>query len=364
MELHLREEGVDRRFVGQELAIEQPRVPPDQHVADVEDHRRSGSRMARSCRLPSRPPRRWQCPRARPIARENPDDIASRRSQKSSPTLHQRSAGMTHELPQRPHRLLRAARRREPDGGAWSRRPTAITASTGATSTSRWRRSGSAMRCAARGRWAGAASTARSRTSSRSSSTSTASPSRREIIGAVNCVVARDGRLVGENTDGKGFVASLAGVVPLAGARVVILGAGGAARAIAVETGARRRRGDHHRQPQPGARRGAGRAGRRPHPRRAAFRPGTASWRSPRAPTSWSTPPRSASSPTRRRRPWRSPPWRPATLVADVIPNPPHTRFLAPPRRAAAAPSTATACWSSRRSPASTTGPASASTGR
>ncbi len=57
-----------------------------------------------------------------------------------------------------------------------------------------------------------------------------------EIIGAVNCVVHRDGRLVGENTDGKGFVASLQEVVDPAGKQVVLLGAGGAARAIAVET--------------------------------------------------------------------------------------------------------------------------------
>jgi shikimate dehydrogenase len=56
-----------------------------------------------------------------------------------------------------------------------------------------------------------------------------------EIIGAVNCVVARDGGLVGENTDGKGFVESLRGVAEVAGARAVVLGAGGAARAIAVE---------------------------------------------------------------------------------------------------------------------------------
>jgi shikimate dehydrogenase len=55
------------------------------------------------------------------------------------------------------------------------------------------------------------------------------------IIGAVNCVVARDGRLVGENTDGKGFVEALRGVAEVAGARLVVLGAGGAARAIAVE---------------------------------------------------------------------------------------------------------------------------------
>jgi len=56
------------------------------------------------------------------------------------------------------------------------------------------------------------------------------------IIGAVNCVVRRDDRLIGENTDGQGFVASLRSVVDPAGKRVVVLGAGGAARAITVET--------------------------------------------------------------------------------------------------------------------------------
>ena len=55
------------------------------------------------------------------------------------------------------------------------------------------------------------------------------------LIGAVNCVVARDGRLVGENTDGKGFLSSLVPVRDPRGARVMLLGAGGAARAIAVE---------------------------------------------------------------------------------------------------------------------------------
>jgi shikimate dehydrogenase len=55
------------------------------------------------------------------------------------------------------------------------------------------------------------------------------------IIGAVNCVVLRDGRRIGENTDGKGFLASLTGVTDPAGKRVCLLGAGGAARAIAVE---------------------------------------------------------------------------------------------------------------------------------
>lgn len=58
-----------------------------------------------------------------------------------------------------------------------------------------------------------------------------------ELMGAVNCVNARAGQLIGENTDGKGFVASLKDLVEPEGKRVVILGAGGAARAIAVELG-------------------------------------------------------------------------------------------------------------------------------
>ena len=56
------------------------------------------------------------------------------------------------------------------------------------------------------------------------------------LIGAVNCVVRRGGRWVGENTDGQGFVTALDGVVDLSGARMVVLGAGGAARAVAVES--------------------------------------------------------------------------------------------------------------------------------
>ena len=57
-----------------------------------------------------------------------------------------------------------------------------------------------------------------------------------EAIGAVNCVVIRDGRLIGDNTDGKGFVESLRAIRPIEHARIVILGAGGASRAIAVES--------------------------------------------------------------------------------------------------------------------------------
>ncbi len=55
------------------------------------------------------------------------------------------------------------------------------------------------------------------------------------IMGAVNCAVRRDGRYIGENTDGKGFLKSLQAVVSPQGKRVVLLGAGGAARAVAVE---------------------------------------------------------------------------------------------------------------------------------
>lgn len=57
-----------------------------------------------------------------------------------------------------------------------------------------------------------------------------------QIIGAVNTIVRQDdGRLIGENTDGKGFVQALSKVVDPSGKRVVLFGAGGAARAVAVE---------------------------------------------------------------------------------------------------------------------------------
>ena len=55
------------------------------------------------------------------------------------------------------------------------------------------------------------------------------------VIGAVNCVVRRDGQYIGENTDGKGFLKSLQEVVDPAGKKIVMFGAGGAARAIGVE---------------------------------------------------------------------------------------------------------------------------------
>ena len=56
-----------------------------------------------------------------------------------------------------------------------------------------------------------------------------------EITEAVNVVRFEDGRMIGENFDGKGFVAGLASEkIDLKGMRVLMLGAGGAARAIAV----------------------------------------------------------------------------------------------------------------------------------
>jgi shikimate dehydrogenase len=58
-----------------------------------------------------------------------------------------------------------------------------------------------------------------------------------QLMGAVNCVNRVEDRLIGDNTDGKGFVRSLREVTDPAEKSVVILGAGGAARAIAVELG-------------------------------------------------------------------------------------------------------------------------------
>lgn len=57
-----------------------------------------------------------------------------------------------------------------------------------------------------------------------------------EIIGAVNTVVNEGGRLIGENTDGKGMLESLQeNGCQVKGKNLAIIGAGGAARAIAVE---------------------------------------------------------------------------------------------------------------------------------
>jgi len=57
-----------------------------------------------------------------------------------------------------------------------------------------------------------------------------------ELIGAVNTIVVKDGKLHGYNTDGEGFLRSLKeeANISLPGKSFMILGAGGAARAVAV----------------------------------------------------------------------------------------------------------------------------------
>jgi shikimate dehydrogenase len=55
------------------------------------------------------------------------------------------------------------------------------------------------------------------------------------VIGATNYVTFEDGRMVGHNNDGKGVVKAIEKVTSIAGKRAVMLGAGGAGRAMAVE---------------------------------------------------------------------------------------------------------------------------------
>ena len=54
-------------------------------------------------------------------------------------------------------------------------------------------------------------------------------------IGAVNCAVRRGDKMIGENTDGVGFMESMRTLVDPMGKSIVVFGAGGASRAIAVE---------------------------------------------------------------------------------------------------------------------------------
>lgn len=53
-----------------------------------------------------------------------------------------------------------------------------------------------------------------------------------QSIGAVNTVLNRDGRLIGMNTDWQGAVQALESATSLAGKKVLVIGAGGAARAV------------------------------------------------------------------------------------------------------------------------------------
>jgi shikimate dehydrogenase len=58
-----------------------------------------------------------------------------------------------------------------------------------------------------------------------------------KLMGAVNTIRREGNKLIGENTDGKGFIRALTedAKLEVAGKRVVVLGAGGAARAMTVE---------------------------------------------------------------------------------------------------------------------------------
>ncbi len=56
-------------------------------------------------------------------------------------------------------------------------------------------------------------------------------------IGAINTIRSVDGRWIGGNTDASGFLQPLRDRVPLSGTRVAVLGAGGAARAVAIALG-------------------------------------------------------------------------------------------------------------------------------
>jgi shikimate dehydrogenase len=56
-----------------------------------------------------------------------------------------------------------------------------------------------------------------------------------QMVGAVNLIFREDDALVGENTEGKGLLRSLRRLTDPAGKRIVLLGAGRMARAVAVE---------------------------------------------------------------------------------------------------------------------------------
>ncbi len=55
------------------------------------------------------------------------------------------------------------------------------------------------------------------------------------LSAAVNCISNRNGKLIGDNTDGKGFFQSIQEIAEVKGMRVLVFGAGGASRAIVTE---------------------------------------------------------------------------------------------------------------------------------
>lgn len=147
-------------------------------------------------------------------------------------------------------------------------------------------------------------------------------------IGAVNCIVHQSGRLIGHNTDGRGFLESLRAVADPAGQEVVLLGAGGAARAIGVEltrAGARRivvvNRGAERGRALAAHLAAAGAA--------VEFHPLVGELRLPPSAGIFVNSTSIGLAPDREARvPVALDSLRPGLVVADVIPNPPRTRLL------------------------------------
>jgi shikimate dehydrogenase len=148
-------------------------------------------------------------------------------------------------------------------------------------------------------------------------------------IGAVNCLVRQGDRLLGENTDGKGFLQSVQEVEPVAGKRAVLLGAGGAARAVGVEllnAGAAHLTVVNRSRPR-GEELAA--ALQRVAPVRADFVPWQGEFAVPREAVLLINATSIGLYPDLARVPVRRDSLRPGLLVCDVIPNPPRTRLLA-----------------------------------
>jgi shikimate dehydrogenase len=149
------------------------------------------------------------------------------------------------------------------------------------------------------------------------------------LIGAVNCVVNREGELIGENTDGRGFLESLRTVIDPAGRSLVLLGAGGAARAIAVESALAGAASVTivARNPQRAAKIAQVITTRTQAPAR--VEPWTGSYRVPKdAEVLVNATPVGLAGTADQRLEVELDALPPDTVVADVIPNPPQTQFL------------------------------------
>lgn len=148
------------------------------------------------------------------------------------------------------------------------------------------------------------------------------------LMGAVNCVVERDGKYVGENTDGKGFLESLKPVRDPKGARITVLGAGGAARAITVELALAGAASVTivNRTPARGEAL-AGLLGERTGVQ-VSFRPWKGDFKIPADTEILVQATSIGLFPDGSRVPVDASTFRPGLVVADVIPNPPRTRFL------------------------------------